>query len=110
MDARRAAGASTPFDIGFLRPALANIDARTAQAFATHFLDLAVIAPGVSADQGAWSGEWTAALKLPVRRQHRALADALATAHLLQRIMAALPAAERSFDALKAREADRRWL
>lgn len=105
-------GFHTRFDIGFLRPALAaNIDARTAQAFATHFLDLAVIAPGVFPQIKARGlGEWTAALKLPVRRQHRALADALATAHLLQRIMAALPAAERGFDALKAREADRRWL
>ena len=49
-------------------------------------------------------------LRQPVAMMVAQLADALATAHLLQRIMAALPAAERGFDALKAREADRRWL
>lgn len=105
-------GFHTRFDIGFLRPALAaNINARTAQAFASQFLDLAVIAPGVFPQIPARGlGEWAAALKLPVKGQHRALTDALATAHLLQRIMAALPAGERGFDALKAREGDRRWL
>lgn len=105
-------GFHTRFDIGFLRPALAShFDGRTAQRFGARHLDLAVIAPGVFPHIKARGlGEWTAALKLPVRRQHRALADALATAHLLQRIVAALPAGERHFGALKARESNRRWL
>lgn len=105
-------GFHTRFDIGFLRPALAShFDVRTAQQFGARHLDLAVIAPSVFPHIKARGlGEWTMALRLPVRRQHRALADALATAHLLQRVVAALPAGERHFDALKARESDRRWL
>ena len=105
-------GFHTRFDIGFLRPALSShFDGRTAQQFGARHLDLAVIAPSVFPHIKARGlGEWTMALRLPVRRQHRALADALATAHLLQRVVAALPAGERHFDALKARESDRRWL
>jgi DNA polymerase-3 subunit epsilon len=105
-------GFHTTFDIGFLRAALAShIGHKAAQRFGAHYLDLAVIAPVVFPRVKARGlGEWTAALRLPVRRQHRAMADALATAHLLQKIFAALPPAERSFDALKARESDRRWL
>lgn len=105
-------GFHTRFDIGFLRPALAShFDVRTAQQFGARHLDLAVIAPSVFPHiKVRGLGEWTMALRLPVRRQHRALADALATAHLLQRVVAALPAGERHFDALKARESDRRWL
>lgn len=105
-------GFHTTFDIGFLRAALAShVGAKAAQCFGAHYLDLAVIAPQVFPQVKARGlGEWTAALRLPVRRQHRAMADALATAHLLQKIVAAIPAAERSFEALKAREADRRWL
>jgi DNA polymerase-3 subunit epsilon len=105
-------GFHTTFDIGFLRAALAShVGHKTAQLFGAHYLDLAVIAPVVFPQVKARGlGEWTAALRLPVRRQHRAMADALATAHLLQKIFAALPAAERTFEALKARESDRRWL
>lgn len=105
-------GFHTTFDVGFLRTALASqVGARAAQRFGLHYLDLAVIAPVVFPQIKARGlSEWTAALHLPVRKQHRAMADALATAHLLQRIFAATPPAERSFEALKARESGRRWL
>jgi len=100
------------FDIGFLRAALApHVGSQAARLFGAHYLDLAIIAPVVFPQVKARGlGEWTAALRLPLRKQHRALADALATAHLLQKIFAALPPAERSFDALKSMESDRRWL
>lgn len=105
-------GFHTTFDIGFLRAALApHVGSKAARLFGAHYLDLAIIAPLVFPNVKARGlGEWTAALRLPVRKQHRALADALATAHLLQKVFVALPPAERSFDALKAMESDRRWL
>jgi len=105
-------GFHTTFDIGFLRAGLvSHVGSKAAQLFGAHYLDLAVIAPVVFPQIKARGlGEWTAALNLPVRKQHRAMADALATAHLLQKIFSALPPAERTFEALKARESDRRWL
>lgn len=105
-------GFHTTFDIGFLRAALSShVGSKAAQLFGAHYLDLAIIAPLVFPNVKARGlGEWTAALRLPVRKQHRALADALATAHLLQKVFAALPPTERSFEVLKAMESDRRWL
>jgi DNA polymerase III epsilon subunit-like protein len=46
----------------------------------------------------------------PIKKQHRALADALATAHLLQRILSKLPAEKRSFGELQRLESAQRWL
>ncbi len=108
----RLIGFHTTFDIGFIRVALAQHTGRfDAKKFGAEFLDLAVVAPIVFPEQKARSlGEWSAALKLPIRKQHRALADALATAHLLQKIRANLPIEQASFDALKVIEAGRRWL
>ena len=105
-------GFHTTFDIGFLRAALMpHLGSKAAAQFGANHLDLAVIAPIVFPQLKARGlGEWTAALHLPIRKQHRAMADALATAHLLQRITAARPAAERSFEALKSIETGRRWL
>lgn len=105
-------GFHATFDIAFLRAALAaHLGSKAAAQFAVNYLDLAVIAPVVFPKTKARGlGEWTAALHLPIRKQHRAMADALATAHLLQRIVAALPVAERSFEALKSLESGRRWL
>jgi DNA polymerase III subunit epsilon len=105
-------GFHTTFDIGFLRAALMpHLGSKAAAQFGVNYLDLAVIAPIVFPQLKARGlGEWTAALHLPIRKQHRAMADALATAHLLQRIIAARPAAERNFDALKLIESGRRWL
>lgn len=105
-------GFHTRFDIDFLRPALsAHVGNGVAQTFGAAFLDLAVITPTVFPRvQARGLGEWSAALGLPIRRQHRALADALTTAHLMQRVLSALPVAERTYEALKARESDRRWL
>ena len=105
-------GFHTTFDIDFLRAALAaHIGAKVAREFGRDYLDLAVIAPVVFPTVKARSlAEWTVALNLPVRKQHRAMVDALATAHLLQRVCAALPQEERSFHALKLRESARRWL
>ena len=105
-------GFHTPFDLGFLRAALApRIGAKAARGFGRDYLDLAVIAPVVFPKIKARSlAEWAAALNLPVRKQHRAMVDALATAHLLQRVCAALPQEERSFQALKLKESARRWL
>ncbi len=105
-------GFHTPFDLGFLRAALApRIGVKAARGFGRDNLDLALIAPVVFPRVKARSlAEWTAALNLPVRTQHRAMVDALATAHLLQRVCAALPQEERSFQALKLKESARRWL
>jgi DNA polymerase III subunit epsilon len=105
-------GFHTNFDIGFLRAAIAqHADASRGKHFASAFLDLAVIAPAVFTEERARSlSEWSQALKLPVRKQHRALADALTTAHLLQRVQAALPVAQRTFAELKTIENGRRWL
>ncbi|MFN3629103.1 MAG: PolC-type DNA polymerase III [Casimicrobiaceae bacterium] len=105
-------GFHTRFDVAFIGAALrrqGNMDA--AQTFESDFIDLAVIAPAVFPDLPARGlRDWSRALGLPVRKQHRATADALATAHLLQRILARLPADERSFPALRALERSRRWL
>ena len=105
-------GFHTTFDIGFLCAALvSHLGGKAATRFGANYLDLAVIAPVVFPKVKARGlGEWTAALRLPIRKQHRAMADALATAHLLQRIIAAQPASERSFEALKSLESGRRWL
>lgn len=112
MRAAPLVGFHTTFDIGFLRAALMpHLGSKAAMRFGANYLDLAVIAPVVFPKVKARGlGEWTAALHLPIRKQHRAMADALATAHLLQRIFAAQPASERSFEALKSLESGRRWL
>jgi DNA polymerase III subunit epsilon len=108
----RLIGFHTTFDIGFIRAALAQHTGHgDAKKFGAIYLDLAVIAPITFPSMKARSlGEWSTALKLPIRKQHRALADALATAHLLQKIRAALPPNAQSFDALKALENGRHWL
>jgi DNA polymerase III subunit epsilon len=105
-------GFHTTFDIGFLRAAIGqHIAPAQAKRFAQNYLDLAVIAPLVFPAQKARSlGEWSVALKLPIRKQHRALADALATAHLLQKTRAALPPTKRTLAELKTLESGRRWL
>jgi DNA polymerase-3 subunit epsilon len=105
-------GFHTTFDLAFLRAALAaHFGDGVAGKFGAHYLDLAVIAPMVFPKISARGlGEWTLALKLPIRTRHRALADALATAHLLQVVLAALPESDRTFEALKSRETGRRWL
>lgn len=105
-------GFHTRFDVTFIGAALRRLGSKeAAQAFERDFIDLAVIAPAVFPDVPARGlKDWSRALGLPVRKQHRATADALATAHLLQRILARLPANERTFDALKALERRRRWL
>jgi DNA polymerase III subunit epsilon len=108
----RLIGFHTTFDIGFIRAALAQHTGRDdAKQFGASYLDLAVIAPIAFPNLKARSlGEWSGALKLPIRKQHRALADALATAHLLQKICAVLPPEARSFDAMKTLENGRHWL
>jgi DNA polymerase III subunit epsilon len=108
----RLIGFHTTFDMGFIRVALAQHTGRVdAKKFGAEFLDLAVVAPIVFPEHKARSlGEWSAALKLPIRKQHRALADALATAHLLQKIRAALPSKNNGFAALKIIEEGRHWL
>ncbi len=105
-------GFHTRFDVGFIGSALKRLGQReAARDFARHFIDLAVIAPVVFKDVPARGlKDWSRALKLPIRKQHRATADALATAHLLQKVLAALPPEQRSFEALEAMAAARRWL
>jgi DNA polymerase III subunit epsilon len=105
-------GFFTEFDVKFLRTALAShLDKDSAKRFASHHIDVARIAPTVFPEAKAKSlGEWSAALRLPIHKQHRALADALATAHLLQRVLAKLPENKRTFAALKSIESAQRWL
>lgn len=105
-------GFFTEFDVKFLRVAFAaHSDAKTAKKFAAQHIDVARIAPCVFPEVSAKNlGEWSAALGLPIRKQHRALADALATAHLLQRVLAKLPERQRTFSALQSMESARRWL
>jgi DNA polymerase III subunit epsilon len=105
-------GFHTSFDIGFLRAALAaHGNARQAQQFGQHQLDLALIAPMIFPKLAAKNlAEWSSSLNLPIRKQHRAMADALTTAHLLQRILSSAPPSAKSFAALAAMQSGRRWL
>jgi DNA polymerase III subunit epsilon len=105
-------GFFTEFDVKFLRAAIAShTNKTTAKNFAAQRIDVARIAPTVFPDSKAKSlSEWSAALGSPIKKQHRALADALATAHLLQRILSKLPAEKRSFGELQRLESAQRWL
>lgn len=103
-------GFHTTFDIGFLQNALrASGNSVESKSFGQRYLDLAVIAPLVFPKLPAKNlAEWSAALQLPIRKQHRAVADALTTAHLLQRILCAAPTS--TFAALATMQSGRRWL
>jgi DNA polymerase III subunit epsilon len=103
-------GFHTTFDISFLQSALhASGNAQQSKAFGKRHLDLAVIAPLVFPKLPAKNlAEWSATLQLPIRKQHRAVADALTTAHLLQRILCALPTP--TFASLATMQSGRRWL
>jgi DNA polymerase III alpha subunit (gram-positive type) len=105
-------GFFTDFDVKFLRTAIAShANKAVAKNFAAQHIDIARIAPAVFPDVKAKSlGEWSAALHLPIKKQHRALADALATAHLTQRVLAKLPAEKRTFQELQRVESAQRWL
>jgi DNA polymerase III subunit epsilon len=105
-------GFFTEFDVKFLRTALAShLGKGKAKHFASQHIDVARIAPIVFPEMKAKSlGEWSAALRLPIHKQHRALADALATAHLFQRIISKLPENKRTFGALRSIESAQRWL
>ncbi|TAG02048.1 MAG: 3'-5' exonuclease [Betaproteobacteria bacterium] len=105
-------GFHTGFDIGFLQAALAaHGNTRFAKAFGQHHLDLALIAPMIFPELPAKNlAEWSGALNLPIRKQHRAMADALTTAHLLQRILSRAPSNTKSFASLAALQLGRRWL
>ncbi len=104
-------GFFTDFDVKFLRTALAgHTNPSTAKAFAAHNIDMQRIAPAAFPNVSAKSlGEWSAALKLPIKKQHRALADALATAHLLQRVLATLPEEKQTFSELQALQRVAKW-
>jgi DNA polymerase III subunit epsilon len=99
-------GFFTEFDVKFLRTAIAShTNKAAAKSFAANHIDVQRIAPGLFPEVKAKSlGEWSKAMKTPIKKQHRALADALATAHLLQRILAKLPADRRTFAELRALE------
>jgi DNA polymerase III epsilon subunit-like protein len=105
-------GFFTEFDLKFLRRAIAShANTTAAKNFASHHIDLARIAPAVFPEVAAKRlSEWSAALHLPIKKQHRALADALATAHLTQRVLAKLPADKRTFQDLQRVESAQRWL
>jgi DNA polymerase III subunit epsilon len=105
-------GFFTEFDVKFLRTAIAShANKAAAKNFAANHIDVARIAPAVFPDVKAKSlGEWSAALRSPIHKQHRALADALATAHLLQRILAKLPVEKQTFNELRKIEPAQRWL
>lgn len=111
VDQAPIVGFFVDFDVKFLRTALAgHANNAIAKAFAADRIDMQRIAPVVFPDCKAKSlGEWSAALKLPIKKQHRALADALATAHLLQRVLATLPNERRTFKELQAIEKASRW-
>jgi DNA polymerase-3 subunit epsilon len=104
-------GFFTEFDVKFLRTAItSHTHKAAAKSFAANHIDVQRIAPALFPDVKAKSlGEWTKAMKSPIRKQHRALADALATAHLLQRILAKLPPDRRTFSELQALEKVSRW-
>ncbi len=105
-------GFFTEFDVKFLRTALAAQNNKTvARSFAAQHIDVQKIAPSLFPEIKAKSlGEWSAALQLPIKKQHRALSDALATAHLLQRILAKLPKERRTWSELRALESAQRWV
>ncbi len=104
-------GFFTDFDVKFLRTALAgHTNKATAKAFAASNIDMQRIAPAAFPNVKAKSlGEWSAALKLPIKKQHRAVADALATAHLAQRVLATLPNDKRTFAELRRLESVAKW-
>ncbi|MCS6996072.1 MAG: 3'-5' exonuclease [Casimicrobiaceae bacterium] len=105
-------GFYTSFDTAFIAAALRRLGrASAARAFAEETIDLALIAPTLFPGVRARGlSQWRRILALPVRRAHRALVDALCTAHLLQRCLAQLPPEKRTFAELKAIERARRWL
>jgi DNA polymerase III subunit epsilon len=105
-------GFFTEFDVKFLRSAIAShANKVVAKNFAANHIDVARIAPAVFPEVKAKRlSEWSAALRTPIHKQHRALADALATAHLLQRILAKLPTHKRTFNELRRIESAQRWL
>jgi DNA polymerase III subunit epsilon len=100
------------FDVKFLRAALAgHTNKLIAKSFASQRIDMQRIARAAFPDIKAKSlGEWSAALKLPIKKQHRALADALATAHLLQRVLATMPKEKRTFAKLQCLESVAKWV
>ncbi|TAG73917.1 MAG: 3'-5' exonuclease [Burkholderiales bacterium] len=104
-------GFFTEFDVKFLRTAIASqTNKAAAKSFAANHIDVQRIAPALFPEVKAKSlGEWSKAMKSPIKKQHRALADALATAHLLQRILAKLPPERRTFSELQALEQVGRW-
>ena len=104
-------GFFTDFDVKFLRTALAaHANKATAKSFASHNIDMQRIAPAAFPSIRAKSlGEWSAALRLPIKKQHRALADALATAHLAQRVLATLPHEKRTFSEMRRLESVSKW-
>ncbi|MGL4232969.1 MAG: exonuclease domain-containing protein, partial [Casimicrobium sp.] len=99
------------FDVKFLRTALAgHANKAIAKSFAANNIDMQRIAPAAFPNVKAKSlGEWSSTLKLPIKKQHRALADALATAHLLQRVLATLPKEKRTFAELQRLESAAKW-
>ncbi|MGL5001677.1 MAG: 3'-5' exonuclease, partial [Casimicrobium sp.] len=104
-------GFFTDFDVKFLRTALAgHANKAIAKSFAANNIDMQRIAPAAFPNVKAKSlGEWSSTLKLPIKKQHRALADALATAHLLQRVLATLPKEKRTFAELQRLESAAKW-
>lgn len=75
------------------------------------WLDLAELGPAIDPKAGATAlDDWLLRYDIRVSPRHHASADALATAMLLQRWLAALPPAERHFSALRHRARHRRYL
>jgi DNA polymerase-3 subunit epsilon len=54
--------------------------------------------------------EWLTVLAIPVEQRHHAIGDALATAMMLARLLARLPAGERSPSGVRRRIDEARWL
>lgn len=96
------------FDRGFLDRALRQ---HLGQAVRSAWLDLAELGPAIDTRARARSlDDWLDRYSIRVSPRHQASADALASAMLLQRWLARLPAEERPFRALQHRARHRHLL
>lgn len=96
------------FDRAFLAKAMKEW---TRSALSNSWIDAAELAPALHPDaRGHALDDWLAHFAIPVDQRHNACADALATAMLFVRLLAAVPAAERDLRGLQKIASHARWL
>jgi len=96
----------------FDRAFLERLFASTAlPAIDNAWVDVADLAPALLGSVRARTfDEWLAALSIPMDQRHHAVADALATAMMMARLLALLPPPERTAAGVRRRIDQARWL